>query len=196
MIPNDLMLREVSAIPTEGIRDFATFALEHAPPYFWEKPSSSTGKYHPAQSNGDGGLVRHTVAVATLAKRMCESFGMKNGPERDAVIAACLLHDILKYGIGGGQYTTKNHDYEGATYVKNLAEEYMQKFQRRIPEVKKIIEGVAWHMGPWTDDMGGTRPLKKFPEEYEPHMMIVHLADNTSAEKNIHLLNLEESLVG
>ena len=37
---------------------------------FWTMPASTSGKYHPAHSLGQGGLIRHTRAVVLFAVRV------------------------------------------------------------------------------------------------------------------------------
>ena len=45
------------------IKEFAVELLNTLPDYVWHVGASSTGKYHPEYSLGDGGLMRHQVAV-------------------------------------------------------------------------------------------------------------------------------------
>ena len=58
------------------IKDFhlqnlvASYLIEYVPDFFWEIGASSTGKYHPAFSQGEGGLVRHTKAVVAFANEL------------------------------------------------------------------------------------------------------------------------------
>ena len=45
------------------IKEFAIVLLDNLPDYIWHVGASSTGKYHPAYSLGEGGLMRHQIAV-------------------------------------------------------------------------------------------------------------------------------------
>jgi 23S rRNA maturation-related 3'-5' exoribonuclease YhaM len=175
---------ELQQIEDKKIRDFTLHVLENAPAYFWTAPSSSTGKYHPEQSNGDGGLVRHTRAVVYFAGQLCDVYSVV-GRMKDCVISACILHDILKYGEVKQQHTTKNHDYEGAVFVTKHARE----FGIDADTVNAIAGSIAWHMGRWTD-MTGRKVKKRFPEEYSPVQMITHLADVISAQRNVSLTHI------
>ena len=47
----------------DDIKEFAVILLDDLPDYIWSVGASSTGKYHPAYSLGDGGLMRHQIAV-------------------------------------------------------------------------------------------------------------------------------------
>lgn len=186
----DLFEQELAMIKNQEIKDFTCLVLEKAPPYFWEVPSSSTGKYHPPQSNGPGGLVRHTRAVAFLGDALCNIYDIV-GDERDAVIAACLLHDVVKYGMEKSKWTTKTHDYDGALYIHMLA----KQTGKDVPMLSTITGAVAWHMGRWTERKNG-HPLKKFPEDFSRAEELVHVADCLSSRKQMHLLHLEESFIG
>ncbi len=67
----------------------------HIPEYFWTVPSSITGKYHPIDSLGEGGLVRHTIKVINMGLKLASANPKMN---YDEVIIACAFHDITKYG--------------------------------------------------------------------------------------------------
>ena len=104
---------------------------------------------------------------------------------KDCVLSACILHDIVKYGEIKQPYTTKNHDHEGALFVKRHGEAFGLD-----PETLTIITScIAWHMGRWTDMTGRTKS-KAFPDEYSPAQMVTHLADVISAQKNVSLSHI------
>jgi putative nucleotidyltransferase with HDIG domain len=176
---------EINEIASPEIKLFTQHILEAAPEYFWTVPSSSSGKYHPTQSNGGGGLIRHTKAVVYFAVKLCDVYSI-TGLEKDYVISACILHDILKYGEVKQAFTTKNHDYEGAMFVRRKGKE----FGLDIGSLDAITGCIAWHMGKWTD-MTGRELKKSFPGEYNPMQMVTHLADVISAQKNVSLSHIE-----
>lgn len=175
---------ELEQITDKRIRDFTEYALRQAPEYFWSVPSSSSGKYHPEQSNGEGGLVRHTRAVVYFAVKLCDVFSI-TGVEKDCIISACILHDIVKYGEVKKDHTTKNHDYEGAMFVKRIGD----AFGLDRDHLDIIAGSVAWHMGKWTD-MTGRKRAQRFPDDYTVPQMVTHLADVISAQKNVSLTHI------
>ena len=60
----ELFNTEINRIESEDLRSFVRYYLdEYTPDYFWKIGASSSGKYHPVFSQGEGGLVRHTKAV-------------------------------------------------------------------------------------------------------------------------------------
>lgn len=189
---SEYFLTELNLIKSESIRDFTTRMLDVAPPYFSEVPSSSTGKYHPEQSLGQGGLLRHTQAVVYMANELCRSEDI-TGEERDAVIAACLLHDIVKYGLLKGKHTTQDHDYVGAYFINAQAKKMNLE---DTPMLKEILGGIAWHMGIWSKRFNG-QAVKKYPDDFTRVERIVHLADYIASRKELMFNFLEEkSFIG
>ena len=53
----------LNTIVNDDIREFAKVLVDGLPQYVWEVGASSTGKYHPQYSLGEGGLMRHQIAV-------------------------------------------------------------------------------------------------------------------------------------
>jgi len=181
---------ELELIEHGDIRHFTEYLLNKAPAYFWLVPSSSTGKWHPPQENGTGGLVRHSKAVAYFAERLCRAYAVE-GRDKDLILSACVSHDICKYGLVMQKHTTKTHGTDGANYILNMWKQFVND-KGELPEqdVLVICRGVAHHMGRWT--ING----KKFPEEYTTSELIVHLADMMAASSEVSLGFLQESLIG
>ena len=181
----ELLADELAMIRSTDIREFTEMVLSKVPEYFWRVPSSSTGKYHPPQSNGPGGLVRHTQAVVYFADKLCDVFQVI-GKERDATLAGCILHDILKYGDPKEMHTTKTHDFDSAVFVQSLIDSGDPQ-----PWHNTLLGVIAWHMGRWTVYQKGRKRRKIFPEDYTKPELIGHLADVISARKNVSLSHIE-----
>ena len=152
---------EVLRIHNLEIRKFVDKALLEAPPYFWTKPSSSTGKYHPPDEHGEGGLVLHTKRVCKAAEVLMKA----QAPpiQMDVIRASCILHDIARYGLGEtpSQHSLQNHAELGADFVKMMGG----------PSTLFIEECVRRHMGKWGKEVPETK------EEW-----IVHLADMIASQ--------------
>lgn len=186
--------REVGYIKCPDIKKFVKNILKKAPPYFWSAASSSSGKYHPEQSNGEGGLVRHTIATAYFAKEFLQCFNL-SGRDGDRAVAAAILHDICKYGLPGGPHTTPQHDKESADFVMALGKAYIATPEAGIftaDDLTAICKGIAFHMGTWTKH----DRKKPFPAEYSPLELCVHMADMASSRKEVKLGFLSEPTVG
>ena len=197
-----LIEAELKQIKNVTIQEFVAFTMQKAPAYLALVPSSSTAKYHPPQSNKEpGGLINHLRGTVVFGLRFSRAWGLSDD-EQDAVVAACLMHDILKYsnfekGVEIKQrYTTKTHDYDSALFVHKAALEFKAKTGEDVPLLSAITGAIAWHMGQWTKRANPQHAVKKFPEDYTPVELIVHLADMASSEPSVHILTLDESLVG
>ena len=56
-----VLVPELKHITDQELLKAVANYFEHVvPDYFWVMPASSTGKYHPDQDAGVGGLVRHS----------------------------------------------------------------------------------------------------------------------------------------
>ncbi len=138
-----LIQNEVEKIVSEDIKDFTYQALSEVDEKFWTSPASSTGKYHPAEDNGEGGLVRHVVkGVAVVEQSLRREVATQR--EVDVAISAFLLHDTCKNGVvWESNFTDYTH---GA-----IAAKWLEKFELADETAKKeILSAVRYHMGQWS----------------------------------------------
>lgn len=152
---------ELDAIEDEEIRNLTRECLEKAPPHFWYRPASSTGKYHAKEENEPGGLVLHTKRVCKVGEIFIEAWVPPLNA--DVVRSACILHDICKYGnsYSAYRYTLSNHPKLAAEFLKKV---WGERFIS--PTVGKIFHAIASHMGKWGSGFVA-----------EPENLAVHLAD-------------------
>ena len=104
--------KEYSYIKDINIKKDLKYLVSILPDYFFEIPASSTGKYHPSFSLGDGGLVRHTKVAVRIAHELLitETFGQAfTEHEKDLIIMALVLHDGVKCGIPESKFTRADH---------------------------------------------------------------------------------------
>ena len=155
-------------IKDEQTRNNVLLALDSLPEYFWTIPASSTGKYHPSFSLGDGGLVRHTKFAVEVA---LELFNISDftSEEEDCIISALLLHDGLKCG-NNGKHTDKSHPILMREFLLELWKDW-DYWQRCI-----IVNCIASHMGLF-DEKG---LLPKPSNEIEK---FVHMCDYLASRK-------------
>lgn len=150
---------ELLNIGNVAIRNFTKECLIKAPESFWLRPSSSTGKYHLQDEFSKGGIVKHSKRVCLVAEILMRA---STSPiiNKDAVISACLLHDICKYGNSSlvTEHTVENHPQLAAKLLREIPEEFSGK--------EVIINAVERHMGKW-----GVNKPKSIEDR------IVHLAD-------------------
>ena len=160
---------ELKRIFNKKIREFTRLCITQAPDYiFIDCPSSSSGKFHPLDELGPDGLIIHTKKIFTLAYEMVK--GMACEDNRDIVLAASIIHDLRKQGVGGGcGHTHKDHP----AYGVKLIDEIQEATQLLTAEQHKIIRNcVGYHYGPWSEE-----PWKKPIEEYTREELVVYISD-------------------
>ena len=151
----ELFQRELSYISDNKVKEFAKILLTEADDYFFEVPASSSGKYHPKFALGDGGLVRHTKAVAYFLNELLRpsiEFEAVTRHDADLLIVAAIAHDIKKQGDGIEGHTVKEHPQLAAEYVMEMWREHNGKRLISEEDAEYICDAVRTHMGPWSDE--------------------------------------------
>lgn len=69
----ELMYSCLRTIKNDDLRILAGEMIKTLPEYWYHVGASSTGKYHPEYSLGEGGLMRHTVALIRILNYMLEA---------------------------------------------------------------------------------------------------------------------------
>jgi hypothetical protein len=143
------LIDAVDAMKDISVFQFVRTVLDVADEEFWLAPSSSSGKYHPPEDQGESGLVRHTVKAIAVFKeearrRVFEDY------EFDAGLAAVILHDIKKNGQVWEKQTDYRHGIIGAKFLEKfmLADTLMKKM---------IMDAVRYHMSPWNTTISRRR---------------------------------------
>lgn len=173
----------VDRIPHPAFRKLTERALEKAPAAFWTAPASTSGKYHPAESLGRGGLVRHTRKVFRLAQDLLDMRGVSvNDPAHSIALSAALLHDTWKV-TPDSEHSVFEHPLLAALAVEKLLPEYDEEITPR--EGLLLCDAIRCHMGRWTTSK---RSTYKLPEPSTWIDIIVHTADYLASRKHITLL--------
>lgn len=147
-------------------------------PNIWEKPTSSTGKYHKRQDGSIPNQGEHTYEMLYCASKIMRMFNAepKSG-DADAILLAVVLHDALKYGTDGNErYSLREHDQ----MIGDMLEENRSTFQQILNEdqVNELIDSARYHSGQWsTDAQDGTD--FNF-QDLTPKAMFVHMLDMLS----------------
>ena len=146
-----LFERELSFIKSESLRHAVYDYMndpDYVPDYFWTDGASSSGKFHPKMSQGVGGLVRHTKAVVMFAEELLRmsSYAYMKEEYKDFVIAACIIHDTVKYGFG--------EEIDKGEYASNAAQSFAEFcFNNTNYEPHfLLLQAVRSHMGQWSTD--------------------------------------------
>ncbi len=153
------------------------------PDYYFEVPASSTGKYHPEFSLGDGGLVRHTKAAVRIAYELLKNnvIGSQfSSQQKDLMLMALVLHDGLKSGLEKQKYTQVEHPLLVSNYIKDNKD----KLTLTCEEVRFICECIESHMGEWNKDFNGVEVL---PIPKNKYQKFVHMCDFLASRKFLNI---------
>ncbi len=170
---------ELSYIQDERIRSNGTALVSLLPDYFFHVPASSSGKYHPSFSLGEGGLYRHTVLAVRIANELLNLEMYKevyNHTERDLIILSILLHDGLKQGLISSNHTEFLHPVMMASFI----EDNKSKLTLGDAEIEFIKNAISSHMGEWNKDISGKELL---PKPNTKAGKFVHLCDYLASRK-------------
>lgn len=158
-------LPEVDLIRADDLRaQTIAYFIDATPGYFWDKPASVSGKYHPPDERGQHGLWLHTKRVAASYEHVSRSLlelGEINEWDVDCGLAAALIHDTYQAGWpSDNESWATNHDVIAAAVAHFVAQ---------LPDT--VVRLVHTHMGPWG---GGQVPTTA-------HERLFHYADLTAA---------------
>lgn len=175
---------ELEFINNERIKKSAETLIELIPDYFFKVPASSTGKYHPSFSNGDGGLLRHTKVATRIGKEILSLEYTNNlftEDEKDLLITGIMLHDTQKLGNPEERYTRFDHPLLAADFI----EQNKDKTELTKEEISLIKRVISSHMGQWNKSYYSKIELPKPSDKYE---FFVHMFDYLSSKKFLDVM--------
>lgn len=174
----------LNTFENDDIKDFAIVLLDNLPEYIWHVGASSTGKYHPAYSLGELGLMRHQIAVVRFLNFFLELEQYNKiipSRERDLLRVAGLIHDGRKSGSQSdyerSKYTKFDHPLQMAAAIRSYDGKYLNH-----DEIELIAHCIESHMGQWCSDKKTGIELPKPKDEYQK---LVHLADYLASRKTL-----------
>lgn len=171
--------KELELILNDDFRHDIETILLNLPIYFYEVPASSTGKYHPSFSLGEGGLVRHTKVAVRIARELLQlkQFDF-NDFEQDLIYGSLIIHDGLKYGM---DYDVNSY-FLHPQYISNFVIELLGqgKFKSERTTMIMLAHVVATHMGQWNTNKYSIDELPLPQTELDN---FVHLCDYLSSRK-------------
>ena len=174
---------ELTYLKSDRIKKACLAMTKLLPDYFYEVPASSTGKYHPSYSLGEGGLLRHSKAAMRIGYELLQdpSIGDKyTDDEKDLMLMALLIHDGLKSGNPQEKYTRFDHPILMADYLMDCEEE----LGLEVEEIEFLGDVIKTHMGVWTTDYNGNEVLEKPKTKYQN---FVHMCDYLASRKYLNI---------
>lgn len=164
-----LLAPYIASIGIRSVREFVVAALAQGPESFWVVPASSTGKNHPEDELGQGGLVIHTAkacryALDLLRRDAQEFYG--EGERRDIIIAGCVLQDLYRSGLPGRELYDGDRlrtDPLHMAYVRFALKDIVLTVDihddsdggpelpaSRYPWFNDLMVAIEGHYGPWS----------------------------------------------
>lgn len=175
----DVFNKEYSYIKNPKYKENIKILVNLLPDYFFEVAASSTGKYHPAFSLGEGGLVRHTKVAVRMAYEMFNDESITksfNQDEKDMMIMALILHDGLKHGLEKSEYVKFEHPILICNYIK----ENKDKLTLTDNEILALTNMIESHMGPWNTNNYSDYVLEVPKNKYQK---FVHMCDYLASRR-------------
>lgn len=135
------LYKRIDVIQSKSLRKTVKDILYSVDEKFWTSPCSGSGMFHPAEDQGEAGLVRHLVKATHVFEYEAERQRFEDY-EFDAGMAATILHDTKKNGEIWGTETDFTHGIIGYDFIK--------KFYFSDKTIKKMVmNAVRYHMAPW-----------------------------------------------
>lgn len=147
-------------------------------PNIWEKPSSSSGKYHKKENGSVPSIAEHTFEMIYAAIKLMRLFNVKKDTSMmDVILLSIVLHDSLKYGSKGDlEHTDVSHD----KLIGDLIQQNEKTFKKLFNDSEFYIleEASRFHSGRWSTD---ARYNKEFDfKHFTPYTLFVHILDMCS----------------
>ena len=147
-------------------------------PDIWDKPTSSTGKYHKKRNGEVPSNAEHVYQMLYSASKIMRLFNIeKNTPEADKVLFAIVLHDSLKYGLlGTRKHTDRTHDKQAADMISQNKKTFLKILNEQ--QFQTLEESVRFHSGVWSSDVPKDKTFNF--KDYNPETLFVHILDMLS----------------
>lgn len=183
----DVFNTELSKINDDKIRESAEIILGLMPDYIYEIPASSSGRFHPAFSLGEGGLVRHVKVACRVGEELFRDsvFCPFDEHKKDLIRMAIMLHDGFKSGLVYSGHTAFHHPI----LMYDFIIDNIKKLPMLEEDAEAVARMIASHMGPWNKDKDGYEML---PMPKESDEIFVHLCDYI-ASRNFLNVSFEDN---
>jgi hypothetical protein len=154
--------------------------IDRIVPDIWNKPTSSTGKYH-KKNNGDiPDIAEHVYQMLYVAVKMLSVFDAKpKTPDADKILMAVALHDSLKYGnMGNRKHTDGQHDKNAADMIASNKDTFIKLLNE--DQLNTLEEAVRFHSGRWSTDIPKNEYFDWSKSKLKKETFFVHLLDMLS----------------
>jgi 23S rRNA maturation-related 3'-5' exoribonuclease YhaM len=148
----------------------------------WEKPTSSSKKYHRKEDQGGRvpSVAEHTWELIYSADKIIQMF--EDVINKDVIFLSIALHDSYKYGLVKTCPSTESrHDKLIADLILKNKKIYLQVLNEQ--DVNKLETAVRYHSGKWSTDAD-----KNMYEKFTPEVLFLHTLDMLSSKNLLKIL--------
>jgi hypothetical protein len=149
----------------------------------WEKPASSTRKYHKKENGYDPSVSEHTYEMLYATEKIISMF--EKIINKDVIFLTVVLHDAYKYGLCKTcQWTEEKHGQIIADTIQKNKKIYLQALNE--DEIILLENACRYHDGKWAVD---AKKNKKFDlSYYTPEVMFLHTLDMLSSRNCLKVI--------
>ena len=185
MNKSDVFSNFLDSFETSELKLYCKDMIEISPDYIWEIPASTSFKYHNATQCQPGGQLYHILMACEIMNYVLELEYVQNKyskpKQRDCFRTAICLHDMIKCGHEGGQYTIHEHPVLAQKWIEQT------KVKHDINDKLKQYIGrlVASHSGQWTKSNKSSVIL---PTVENDEQFLIHLCDYLGSRANLDMI--------
>lgn len=200
---SNYFINEIEYIQNDLLKNIVIDVLDNSPECIVHIPASSSGKYHPKYSLGEGGLMRHIIASVGIANSLIKTDIFKNivfginekdtfdyfGISKiydiysDIAYVSLILHDCCKPDNTVNHNTKFEHPIIAADLFYKIAENYKNESNKEyLNQITPIIYNcIASHMGEW--NVSKYKKDVVLPKPKNGIEQFVHLCDYLASRK-------------
>jgi hypothetical protein len=156
----------------------------------WERPTSSTGKYHNKDDGRVPTVVEHTYEMLYAATKVMRMYGAEpKSVDADIICLAIALHDAWKYGEkpNSRSHTANAHDMIAAEMLRKNKEIICQLYS--VDKYDILEDSIRFHQGRWSTNVSDADNFS-FSDRH-PYVHFIHILDMLSANNRLHHLTPE-----
>lgn len=172
----EIFANEISKISDSSAKEIVSKVFAHVNEAHKTEPASATGKYHPLCSTGNGGLVRHTKFVVQVLVDFLRATPSLEY-ESDLLIAAAILHDMMKYPDGADSKTNFGHPTDMANLIRRTCPN-----DEKADTIARLVES---HQGIWTTARYAPGKFNRAPEKFDEY--VLHYADYVASRPYLNV---------
>jgi len=150
-----ILEKEISLIKDPKLREAVRKCIKDNEKKLKILPASTSGKYHPPDERGPGGLVRHIKKVVWFIDHLGREFALDQ-EDLDILLVAGVLHDIALVVLTeidqDGRVILEGRRYKDHPKISaQMTNKYLTDagFEPTSPTVIKILDLIRSHMSRW-----------------------------------------------